>query len=347
MRLCIVGDLHFRYELPYASAFEDGRRGEWEAVKKKIIETASTCDAVVLLGDNLNSKHNHSSVIKEFIEFLNSFGDKEVHILRGNHELYGSSSALDFLKQLKHKNWHVYTEPVIAKVCGEEAMMIPYMTPALMGVETKEEGIKAIVDKFPNYALAFAFGHHAVSGSRMAGMPVDMLNEIVLPQKEMEKHFSHTFCGHIHQKQNIFPNIYITGCTPSQEVGDHHKSIFVYESDGTIDVKVEEVPLPVRGIYKFEFNRDVDDRNILNIPDHSIVKAIVTDSQLDVEKIKANALSRFDAYVLIEQYPSERQKMSFESGVIDLSVEGLLKLYAEAKGLSYSELQEGFELIRQ
>ena len=71
MRICIIGDQHFRFQLPYAAAFKDDRRGEWEAVKKTITDAAEYCDGVVFLGDNLNSRHNHSSVNREFVEFVN------------------------------------------------------------------------------------------------------------------------------------------------------------------------------------------------------------------------------------------------------------------------------------
>ena len=59
MKILVIGDAHFRYELPYASAFEDGRRKEWEEVKKTIHTTAEGCDVIVFLGDNLNLKQKY------------------------------------------------------------------------------------------------------------------------------------------------------------------------------------------------------------------------------------------------------------------------------------------------
>lgn len=346
MRILVVGDQHFRYELPYASAISDGRKAEWEAVKKTIHDTAKTCDAVVLMGDNFNSRHNHSSVIREFVDFLNEFGDKEVHLLVGNHERYGSSTALDFLKNIKHKNWHVYLEPTQTMVAGQEAMMIPYMTPALLGVETREEGVKAILDSFPSRAWPLAFAHHGVAGARIHGMPIDFMNEIVLPQKDLEQHFSHVFAGHVHSPQHIFPSIYMTGNIFTNEVGEHSKSIWIYESDGTIDVEVKEVKLPVRGIFKYEFGATDEGYFNLNFsPQDSIVKAIVTDRGIIMDELKAS-LARFDASIIVEQYPNERSKVHFEEGGMDLSVDNLLKLYAEAKGLKHSDLSEGFDLIK-
>jgi len=343
MRIEIIGDIHLKYELSYASAIKDGRRSEWEGVKRVIYNTSKNCDAIVLLGDCFNTKHNHSSVVREFVEILQNLGEKEVHILVGNHSRYGVSTALDFLKEIKHNNWHVYTEPTLTTIAGQEAMMIPFMTPALLGVETKEEGSKKIVDMFPKNAIPLAFMHHAISGSSFCGFPVELMNEIVLPKKDIEQHFSHTFAGHIHSKQNIFPNIYVTGSIFTNEMGEHSKSIWVYESDGTIDVKVEEIPLPTRGIYKIIWEK----RNIMTeeIPPNSIVKCYVTDRATNIEDVK-KGLEVFDASIIIEQYQSERQKVHFESGVLDLSVDSLLKLYAEAKKVSYEDLKSGFELIK-
>lgn len=343
MRILSIGDPHFKYEPSYASAIKDGRRSEWAGVKKTIYKAAENCDAIVLLGDGFNARHNHSSVIKEFIDFLNEFKGKEIHILAGNHERYGVSTALDFLKEIKNNNWHVYTEPTLTTVAGQYAMMIPFMTPALLGVETKEEGAEKIVSMFPKDAIPLAFMHHAISGSSFCGFPVELMNEIVLPKKDIEQHFSHTFAGHIHSKQNIFPNIYVTGSIFTNEMGEHSKSVWIYESDGTIDVKVEEIPLPTRGIYKIIWEK----RNVMTeeIPPNSIVKCYVTDRATNIEDVK-KGLEAFDASIIIEQYPSERQKVHFESGVLDLSVDSLLKLYAEAKKVSYEDLKSGYELIK-
>lgn len=345
MKILVIGDQHFRFELPYSHAIKDGRRKEWQEIKDTIHNMAKVCDAVVLLGDNFNSRHNHSSVIKEFVDFLNGFGDKEVHILVGNHERYGSSTALDFLKEVKNKNWHVYTEPVLTDVAGQPSLMVPFMTPALLGVGTREEGVKKIVNFFPKTAWPLAFIHHAIAGSKYIGRPVDDWEEIILPQKDLEQHFAHVFAGHVHSKQNLFPSIYVTGSILTHEVGEFQKSIWVYESDGTIDVSVQEIPLPVRGIRKLEWVDDAEAK-FAGIPDESIVKCYVTKHGTDIELVK-KTLERFDASIVIEQYPSDRQKVHFEDGVLDLSVETMLKHYAEAKQLPYADLNEGFELIKK
>lgn len=335
MKILAIGDQHFRFELPYSSAISDGRRSEWNDVKSVILDEAKDCDAVVLLGDGLNQRHNHSSVIREFIDFLDAFGDKEVHILVGNHERYGTSTALDFIQSVKHDKWFVYKEPTVTKVAGIDSMMIPFMTPALLGVETKEEGIRAIVDKFPTDKIPLAFAHHGVSGGLIRGMGMEMFNEIILPGDVMRDKFGHTFAGHIHEGQVMYP-IFMTGSVFTHEIGEHEKSIWKYD-----EVTVSRIPLPVRGIYKAEWG--VTD--LEKIPDHSIVKCYVTVRETDIDEVR-KALSRFDAGIVVEQYPSERTKVHFEEGGLDLSVENLLKIYAEARGLPIEDVLSGYELIK-
>jgi calcineurin-like phosphoesterase family protein len=341
MKILVVGDPHFKYELSYSSAFVDGRKEEWEAVKKTIHDEAKSCDAIVLIGDEFNARHNHSSVIREFIDFLNGFGDKEVHILVGNHERYGASTALDFLKSIKQNNWFIYTEPKQTVVAGQKAMMIPFMAPALLGVETKEEGAKAIVKMFPKDIWPLAFIHHGINEARMNNIPIDFFNEIVLPKKELEKHFSHVFAGHIHGKQYIPPSIYMTGNIFTCEVGEHSKSIWTYETSKNGKVTVKEIPLPVRGIYKIIWEAR-DEKEI--IPSNSIVKCYVTDKKTPIDEVK-KFLKFFDASTIIEQYPNKRTKIHFEEGGLDLSMDSLLKLYADTKKIVYGDLKEGFELL--
>jgi hypothetical protein len=337
MRVLVVGDQHFRFELPYASAIADGRRGEWKAVKQAIHDAAESCDAVVLMGDNLNTRHNHSSVIREFVDFLKGFGNKPVHILVGNHERYGQNTALDFLKKLDIPNWHVYMDVTAGVQLGNvRATFIPYTTPAMLGVETKLEAESKLL------ALAgtgdVCFVHHAITGTK----GTEFFNEIMLDKAKMSANFGYTFGGHVHKAEQIADNIRVVGNIFTHEVGEHSKSIF--EWDSKLDA-VAEIVLPVRGIYKTV----VDESNLYTgfsrIPKNSIVKCYVTSRAVSLEVVREK-LKEFDAGVIIEQYADERTKTHFESGALDLSTEGLLKMYAEAKKVDYTELLEGFELIK-
>lgn len=335
VNVLICGDLHMKYELPYASSIKDGRKSEWESVKKTIHESATKCDTVVLLGDQLNLRHNHSSVLKEFIDFLNGFGEKEIHILCGNHERYSVSTALDFLKSFNKKNWNVYTEPTLVNIGNKTAMMIPYMTPSLVGANNLEEGSVMLMKKIKKADLSFS--HMAISGAKSS----EFFNEIMLDKKVISKLFKLSYAGHLHKYEKLEENVFIVGSAFTKEVGENEKSLFILDTE---KMKHEKISLPVRGLYKLDSENNPPE-TFCDVPTHSIVKYIVTKKGIDTEFIK-KALERFDASMIIEQYEGEREKIDFEEGAIDLSVDSLLKLYADAKKIQYTDLLDGFNLIK-
>lgn len=334
MKICIVGDQHFRLEQPYSSAVSDGRKGEWEAVKKTIHDTAKGCDVIVLLGDGLNARHNNSSVIREFVEFLNGFGDKPIHILIGNHERYGTSTALDFLDKVNHPNWTIYSSVTedVQLFLNVSATFVPYMTPALMGVETKEDAENILNDL---KKADIAFFHHAITGTKNT----EFFDEIMIDQSKLKSGF--TFGGHVHKPERLSNTVIVTGNLMTHEIGEHRKMIWVWDS---VTNTALDIPLPVREIHKVDWNNDPD-KIFGGIPDNSIVKCIVTIRGTDIDLVH-ETLKRFDAHLVVEQYQSEREKTHFEGGALDLGIENLLKLYAEAKGVVYEDLKSGFEMIK-
>jgi DNA repair exonuclease SbcCD nuclease subunit len=336
MKILLVGDQHHRLELPYAAAFEDGRRGEWENVVATIHSASHRADLVILMGDNLNARHNHSSVLADFVNFLQGFGKKEVRILTGNHERYGLSTALDFLDLTMKENWCVHTTPCgPVNFNGTTISFIPYMTPAMVeGAEGNEDAVEKFMETLVPADIAVM--HQGITGAKVHGTMVDLFNEMVFPQTTLEKKFKKIFSGHIHQAQTVGKKIQMTGSIFSMEVGEHSKSIFMYDTEtGT----VEDIPLPVRGIYLVEDKKDMS-----KIPDDSIVKYIVTDKAIDVEE-KKKEMERFDASFVIEKYPMERRKMHVADGAMDLDINSLLEMYAKSKNVLYSSLREGLDLL--
>ncbi len=342
-KICIIGDAHFRGSLPYAVAIEDGRQNEWNAVKKVIHETAELCDAVVFLGDNLNSRNNTSVILKEFVEFLKAFGDKDLYMICGNHERGGFSTAIDFLKKIDMPNWHIFTEISAINMQGRTAVFIPYMTPGVLGVENIEQATKKIIDSLQDGD--FLFHHHAMSGAKWSGGTAEHLNEIVLPREALEEKFSWIFGGHIHQPQKFFEadhaGTYGTGNIFTNEVGDHEK--FIWMLDTLVD-KVTPIKLPVRGIYSVDFD-ELPLPDLMKIPSSSIVKCIITKRDTPMDMVKM-ALKRFDAHIIVENYPNERKRVALnETGALDLSLQSLLKIYSDVKLISYADLQDAFDSL--
>jgi DNA repair exonuclease SbcCD nuclease subunit len=335
MKICLIGDQHHRLELPYAAAFADGRRGEWEEVVATIHMASEKADLVILMGDNLNARHNHSSVLADFINFLQGFR-KPVKILVGNHERYGFSTALDFLDNAMKENWAVYTTPCgRVEVQGTTIAFIPYMTPAMVeGATSNEDAVRLFMGSLPNADIAVM--HQGITGAKVHGTMVDLFNEMVFPKEELEKKYKKVFSGHIHQAQKVGKKIQMTGSIFTMEVGEHSKSIFMYDTE-TGDT--EEIALPVRGIYLVEDNMDMS-----KIPDKSIIKYVVTDKSIDLDK-KKKEMERFDASFVLEKYPMERRKMHVTEGAMDLDINSLLAMYAKSRQIEYTILREGLDLL--
>jgi len=337
MRILIVGDQHFRNQLPYAQAEADGRKSEWSAVITAIHTASRTCDAVVLLGDNLNSRHNHSSVLAEFVEFLDGFGEKEIHILAGNHERYGKETAIDFLKGVRPE-WKIYTEPRVTIIGSIPAMMFPFMSPASLNASSVTEARDiALKMALPAHYL---FHQHIVEGTTVGGALLEDIPEIVFP-KTIEGRYKKIFGGHIHDPQIVSDKICVTGNIFTEQTGNTEKYIYVLDTDTD---KAERIALPVKPIKKVEFPAT----DITTLVPETIYKCVVNDKALHgvgVDGIKANLESRGIAHVIVEQYESERARTTEPVGDLDLSLPNLLKVYSEVKKVPYEQIQRALDFV--
>ena len=352
MKIGIIGDQHFKDNLSYSDYISDGRKAEKKEVLDFIVETFKDCDHVVLMGDNFNSKNNSSETNRDFIEFIERFENKELYIIAGNHEKKGNGkTAIDFIGEIKKKNWHVFTKPnTISFVIKHAAMgpstlqpnifkldFLPYMHHSELGTENRDESTKKIMEGLKGGDILFA--HHTISGSSWNGIKAEsLITEVVLPKEELEKRYKFVVGGHIHVPQQI-GNTLVTGSLFTGEVGETEK--FIYIIDEKLECKSFKVPC--REIHKLTnptFNQ------LQKIPKNSIVKVIITVKGLDIEVLK-KYLSEFDAHLLIEDYPSDRKKAHIEEGAFDFTLESLLKLYADEKQIDYSKLLNGLQLINE
>lgn len=338
MKILVVGDAHFRLDLPYGTYFEDGRRGEWGEVKKAIIDASQECDAVVLLGDVLDKRHNHSSVLAELVDFLKALGDKDVHIISGNHEKYeGEKTALDFLKDVNPR-WRVYTKPSFGKIGETTVTFVPYMTNAELTATTKDEARNSLMWGLSNHETDLMFHHHAMSGHQTLGGLTDLFNEIVFDKDLLSRNYKMVIGGHIHEPQGD-ENVMVAGSIFSSSAGEMEKRVLVLDTD---TMGVESLPLPTRPIHSIAFTRGME---LGKIPNRAIVRATIYDPEIGVGYAH-EMLSRFDAYALVENYPNERVKAHIENAN-DLSIEGLLRTYAKARDVDESELMSAFDLIKE
>ena len=339
MKIGIIGDTHFKDFLSYADYIKDRRVAEKKEILDFVVKSFEDCDHIVFLGDNFHSKNNSSETNREFVEFIEKFGLKQVYIISGNHEKRGDGkTAIDFLKEVKKQNWHIFTGFGSAHMENGNSPInvdfLPYMLNSELGVNSSEEGVKSILDNLVIGDILFT--HHNITGTSFGGITTDMMKGIVLPQDELEKRYKLIIAGDIHVPQQ-YGKVIIAGSLFTSEVGELEKFIWKVD-DQTV---VEKIKVPNRPIYKLI---DPTDKQLSKIPNNAIIKVIVTVKDTDIESLKEK-LSKFDASLIIEDYPNERTKMHIEEGAIDFNIESLLKMYSEAKDVDYKKLIHGLELL--
>jgi len=331
-KIGIIGDMHLRETLSYSDYISDGRVNEKKEILDFIVESFKDCDHIVFLGDFFNARNNSSEVNRQAVEFLEKFGKKDIYMISGNHEKKGDgSTAIDFLREVKEKNWHIFTKPKYLEQIG----FLPYMQNNELEVQTSEEATEQLTKGIEEGDILFT--HHAISGTTFNGLKTELLKEVVLPKEKLEEKYKLIVAGHIHDPQQV-GNTLITGSVFTNEVGEIEKFIYKINEDLTI----EKLKTPGREIHKIE-NPTLE--QLAKLPKNSIVKIILTDKKIDVEEMKV-AASGFDAHLIIEDYPNERKKAHIEEGAMDFSIEALLKLYSEEKKVDYQKLLKGLELIK-
>lgn len=333
----VIGDLHMKDFLSYGDHISDRRVGEKKEVLDFIVNSFFDCKYIVLLGDVFNSKNNSSETNREFVEFIERFDDKEIFIISGNHSKKGDGkTALDFLKEVKKTNWHIFTKPYSHMIEGKNIQFLPYMLNSELSAENTDEATQKIMNILTDADLLFT--HHAISGTTFLGLPTESFKEVVLPKEELEKKYKLIMAGHIHEPQSV-GKVIISGSVFTNTVGEIEKYIWKIKED----LSVEQIKLPNRELHKIT-NPTLD--KLSSIKEDSIVKVILTDKEINVKEIK-KALEKFDASLLIENYPSDRKKVHIEEGAFDFSIESLLELYSKEKKVNYQELLKGLQIINE
>lgn len=341
--LGIIGDLHFREHLAYSDYISDRRDAEEKEVLDFIVKSLTSCSKIILLGDQLNAKNNPSEVNRKLVEFIERFNDKEMFIISGNHERIGSGkTAIDFLKEIKGHNWHIITS---GPTTIGEYDFLPYMAYPELGVKDKIEATEKLTRSLGENKILFC--HHAISGcTTTSGCQTDIFDEMVLQKKHLAKRYKLIVGGHIHAPQFVGDeknaDMLIAGSIFNNEVGEVEKAVW------TIDEKtlaVTKIVLPGRGIYKL---KNPTEKDLQSVPIGSIVKIIITEKSEDIDRLKfcLKNLKRFDAYLLLEQYPNERKKIISGDNLLEFDIERLLELYAKQKKIDVKQLNAAWELIK-
>lgn len=348
MKILCVGDLHLRDSLGYAEYFPDKREGEKAEILDFIVKSSAECDAVVLLGDVFHQRNNSSKAVKDLVEFLERF-EKHVYIIAGNHEKSSDGkSALDFLKEIKGKNWKIVTDRLYIEHGDENLVFCPFFFYSELGTSNKEEASAQVSRRICEWISPdinkknYLFVHHAISDVEdYGGINTNQYNEVVLDRKDLEQ-FKTVFGGHIHFPSNK-DNVFIAGSVFANKVGDEHKYVYILD---TISNDVEELVLPGRHILKIDY-AGIDD--LLEIKEPALIKVHVkTDKDVaGLEAMKEKFLEKGQALMIIKENEKQRNSINVSSSnnILDMPLEALLDLYAERRGVSSSKLKDALRLI--
>ncbi|MFA7708292.1 MAG: metallophosphoesterase [Candidatus Pacearchaeota archaeon] len=334
----ICGDLHMKDALGYSDYVD--RTSEEKEILDFIVSSFSDCKSMVFMGDQLNARTNSPQTIKKFVNFLERFDDKILFIIGGNHEVGGDGkSALDFLREIKGKQWHILTNDVTT--IGNY-VFCPYFTKSFLEAKDNKDATSKVVKKLKDNPGNILFVHHSISNSATAsGMKTDFFPEVVLPKKKLEELYKLVVGGHIHAPAMMGKTI-VTGSIFNNEINETGKFIYKINED---TLEVEQIPLPGRKIYGLTNPTDKD----LEIEKNSIVKVVITEkmSRVAIDELKEK-LKVFDAFILLEHVPSERKQIHLEDGgnMLEFSVEQLLETYATERNVDINKLKQAYELIK-
>ena len=336
-KIGIIGDLHFRENLPYSEYVEDGRVGEEKEVLDFIVKTFEDCDEVVLLGDVFDKKNNPSKVITKVVSFIKRFDGKKVYIIAGNHEKTADGkSALDFLRKVNNPNWNIVTNKI--EVIGDMTFL-PYMTKPELEVDDDTAGTKKIMKELKSNRMLFL--HHAISDSMSRSISTNIFSEVVLPKTGLEKKFDLVVGGHIHTPQVLTGGkTIVVGSVFNVEANEKKKIILKIDKK---TLKATDYALPGISIHRLE-NPSVED--LKKIDKKDIVRVIINDPKMKnkLDPIKKE-LEKIEINMMLEQYPKSRKKTHTGKDLLNLSVKDLLTIYAKERKVDEKKLFAAFELL--
>jgi len=317
---------------PHWDLFSDQRLTERSEIEDAIVRASEGCEIVLLNGDVFDVRNPPAEVIKHFTNFLERLGDKIVVLNSGNHEnTAGGASALDFIREIKGKNWIVVNgKPTVV---AEGICVVPYVRRAQYDVETDAELVEKVLEQIP-YGLKAIYIHHCVSGTKANfGLPVDLMHEAIFPREELLKHAEYVFSGHIHTRQDD-GNVSVIGSVMNMSLGETEtKRVLVFD---TVTGERTSIDLPGRKLCK-----------LVNPSAEEMEEAAATMDYVkivsDIPVVVPESLNGKSC--VVETPKSDRKKVE-EIGE-DFSVPSLLKVYSKSREVDLNRLMAGYGVIKE
>jgi predicted phosphodiesterase len=344
-RILLVGDMHLKTSYGHADLFADRRREERLEIEEAIVSLSGTCDWTVLLGDVLNGRENHPSVLTRLSELKARMGN--VLIISGNHEAYqDGTGALDVFEKEAGKTQSevlfAIREPATYRLVDRKTgnyvavHAVPYMYRQETLCDTNEAASDWIMGKLHGHADLLVC-HHSIAGTvNSYGIGPEMMNEPILDQKKLEDVADFVVGGHVHDPYDARSGrTFVAGAVMNEAFGeDKPRRVLILDTETK---KVTSVPLPGRRLAK------LTDPTEEQLKEWSREGAAV---KVVLSKDAPEMPSWFSPECLLVERV-EKAETALSEGNYDMTVPSLLAAYSEERGVDMKVLERGLQLIEQ
>lgn len=230
-KFLVIGDPHFKIgTIGEDDAYVD-------AILKVVSENRRELDAVVFLGDSLDT-HDVVRVQphKNFVGLVSAVEEMvKVYLIIGNHDYINGSQFLTdnhiFTPLKKWPNTVVVDSPMIENISDQTFVFCPYAPPGRF-----IEALSTIPDDGVWELADCIFAHQEFLGCQMGAHTSDKGDD-------WPEDYPPVISGHIHDAQRVGSNVYYPGSSRQHTFGDSAKKCVWLMSVEDGDVKITKVPL--------------------------------------------------------------------------------------------------------
>lgn len=241
MKIGMFTDIHIHTHSDFAGPDGRQRLRDGLEVLSSCLDLLSGCDVLIFLGDLFHVRKSVDvEVLNEIMTTLSMHGDilskiKYKYAITGNHDWTDVECRHSSLEFLSHYDFVVVKDPLITTIDDNCLVMVPWM---------QGEKLPCFLDKLGSptkprtlYIHATPSGSESATGFKFSGK---------LDLKSYAHKFARIFCGDIHKRQFLRPNLHVLGAPMHHNFGDEgqDRGIHIYDTD---DDTVEFISLA--GIY--------------------------------------------------------------------------------------------------
>lgn len=250
----VIGDCHFKTNNALAT----------ERMTRALLELAATRkpDFIVMLGDTLDRHESiHVNPLYRAIAFLRGLTAlAPTYLLIGNHDRPNNSDFLSpyhpFMGMEGHPNLTIATQVCTARIQQHNFLFVPYVPPGRF-----QEALATAVVSTDDYTAIFA--HQEFRGAKM-GAIVSQEGDEWPPRAPL------VISGHIHDYDELQPNLIYTGTPMQHAFGDREDktvSWFTFEDDRYWHQERIDLGLPKKRVLQLTYEQFLQCRPEAFTPD--------------------------------------------------------------------------------